>query len=105
MFTVCAVAYRGDAYLYVITAAKEDTDKCIIALFFLICVTVIAPLRQPKQSRAGHRLMLFERQTVMKKKESEYREQFIQYVVTQVPVTGLWVGEGQVLVREDGTLK
>ena len=40
----------------------------------------------------------------MKKKESEYRDQFIQYIVTQVPVTGLWISEGQVLVRKDGTL-
>jgi hypothetical protein len=41
----------------------------------------------------------------MKKQESEYRDQFIQYVVTQVPLTGLWVTKGQILVREDGILK
>jgi hypothetical protein len=41
----------------------------------------------------------------MKKRESEYRDQFIQYVVTEVPLTGLWVSKGQVLVKEDETLK
>ena len=41
----------------------------------------------------------------MKKRESEYRDQFIQYVVTQVPLTGLWVSKGQVLVKEDEILK
>ena len=39
------------------------------------------------------------------RKESEYREQFIQYIVTQVPLTGLWVTEGQVLVKENGSLR
>lgn len=41
----------------------------------------------------------------MKKRESEYRDQFIQYVVTQVPLTGLWVTKGQILVKEDEILK
>ena len=41
----------------------------------------------------------------MKKRESEYRDQFIQYVVTQVPLTGFWVTKGQILVKEDETLK
>jgi hypothetical protein len=39
------------------------------------------------------------------KRESEYRDQFIQYVVTQVPLTGLWVTKGQILVKEDEILK
>jgi hypothetical protein len=41
----------------------------------------------------------------MKRIESKYRDQFIQYLITQVPVTGLWASEGQVLVRENGSLK
>jgi hypothetical protein len=41
----------------------------------------------------------------MKKIELEYKDQFIQYLVTQVPVTGLWVSERQVLVRENGSLR
>ena len=41
----------------------------------------------------------------MKKRESEYRDQFIQYVVSQVPLTGLWVTKGHVLVKEDEVLK
>ena len=41
----------------------------------------------------------------MKKRESEYRDQFIQYVVTQVALTGLWASKGQVLVKEDEILK
>jgi hypothetical protein len=36
---------------------------------------------------------------------SPRRYQFIQYVVTQVPLTGLWVSKGQVLVKEDEILK
>ena len=41
----------------------------------------------------------------MKKREFEYRDQFIQYVVTEVPLTGLWVTKGQILVKEDEILK
>ena len=41
----------------------------------------------------------------MKKRESEYRGQFLQYVVTQVPLTGLWVTKGHILVKEDEILK
>ena len=41
----------------------------------------------------------------MKKRELEYRDQFIQYVVTEVPLTGLWVTKGQILVKEDEILK
>ena len=41
----------------------------------------------------------------MKRIELEYKDQFIQYLVTQVSVTGLWVSEGQILVRENGSLR
>ncbi len=41
----------------------------------------------------------------MKRKECQYRDQYIQYMITQTPATGLWVSKGQVLVRENGTLR
>jgi hypothetical protein len=41
----------------------------------------------------------------VKRKECQYRDQYIQYMITQTPATGLWVSKGQVLVRENGTLR
>jgi hypothetical protein len=41
----------------------------------------------------------------VKRKECQYRDQYIQYMITQTPTTGLWVSKGQVLVSENGILR
>jgi hypothetical protein len=45
-----------------------------------------------------------ESRLIVKRKECQYRDQYIQYIITQIPETGLWVSKGQVLVREKGIL-
>jgi hypothetical protein len=73
-------------------------------LYFLVCVTIPTP-DESASRKPGTIAGAVESTLFVKRKECQYRDQYIQYMITQTPATGLWVSKGQVLVRENGTLR